>query len=132
MKPLVPRDVLEGKLRHHHRWYWINRLFRDYSQAISLVISISIPTCLLLIPSLPPDHQKFVSDLLLIITLIGLLLSLSRSIFRFEERTRHNGKLLKYVRHVALNYDNNKLSDEDLIKEIEKIEEEEEKELEID
>ena len=129
MKKLVPREVLERKLRFHRRWYWIDKIFRDYSHAISLTISVSVPTCLLILPTVSPELQKFINSILILVTLVGLVLSLIRTIFRFEEETAYNRKLLFIVQQIALQYDSELINDKQLVKKIIEIEKEEEKEV---
>ncbi|MCI0706796.1 MAG: hypothetical protein L0Y80_04830 [Ignavibacteriae bacterium] len=67
MKKLEPREELEKKLRFHTRMYFINRVFKDYSHGISLIISLSIPTGLLLIPYLSTEQQVWFNKILLIV-----------------------------------------------------------------
>lgn len=122
-----PREELERKYRHHQRWYTVNRILRDYSQALSIIISLGIPTGLLIIPTLPTDSQGEMNKLVLALSFLGVVFAILPLIFRVAEKTEHN-KLLSNKSHQALLGEHDKKDDAQLVKILIEIEELEYKE----
>jgi hypothetical protein len=124
------REELEMKMNHHSRWFIFNKLTRDYSKAISVIISLSIPTILLLLPYFNEELKKQLNQVFIIISLVGALLSIIPMIFRYDFQAKRNMDILVIAKNNIRLYDQKKINDDVLIKvlaEIDELEHEEEK-----
>lgn len=117
MKNVTLREELEKIINKYSKSGIGNKLVGEYMHAISLIISVSIPTGLLLMRYIDSDLTKSKLNFwILIISLISLVFGLLRTIFQFEEHSKRATEIKEIAKSLARKYDNNLIKEKQLIK----------------
>ena len=116
------REELEIIMKLNDKWFRVNKWLRDKLKALTTIISISIPTILLLIPHYSESTKILMTQMLLIISLVGMLASILPMIFHLDSRTVFNKRMSIKARRGLRDFRNNKISEDEMKLILEKLE----------
>lgn len=112
---------LETQIKVSKFWRIFNRVTGDWSNALSILSAVAIPSLLLLKPHLSESTQIDVDFYVIIISLFALMLTLLNAIYKMKPRSLLNFTILEKAKILKFKYENDKISDKKIEEIVRKI-----------